>query len=222
MAKSSAKKTTKPVAKPATKKTTKPAAKKPAPKLVKKAAPAVKQASKAPTKPAAKPAAKAAPAKAVAKTAPAPVKAAPKPKRNYKPAKLPAGYKPVASEEYMNAQQQEYFRQKLLAWRKSLMDESRETLDHLHEENWHQADIADRASLETEAGVELRTRNRYLKLISKIDSAIGRIENDEYGFCEETGEPIGLKRLEARPVATLSIEAQERHEKNEKQYTDED
>ena len=222
MAKSSAKKTTKPVAKPATKKTTKPAAKKPAPKLVKKAAPAVKQASKAPTKPAAKPAAKAAPAKAVAKAAPAPVKAAPKPKRNYKPAKLPAGYKPVASEEYMNAQQQEYFRQKLLAWRKSLMDESRETLDHLHEENWHQADIADRASLETEAGVELRTRNRYLKLISKIDSAIGRIENDEYGFCEETGEPIGLKRLEARPVATLSIEAQERHEKNEKQYTDED
>ena len=122
----------------------------------------------------------------------------------------------------MNPQQEEYFRQKLLAWRKSLMDESRETLDHLHEENWHQADIADRASLETEAGVELRTRNRYLKLISKIDSAIARIEQGDYGYCEETGEPIGLKRLEARPVATLSIEAQERHEKIEKQYTDED
>lgn len=145
-----------------------------------------------------------------------------KPKRDYKPAKLPAGYKPTASEEYMNPVQQEYFRQKLLAWRKALMDESRETLDHLHEENWHQADIADRASLETEAGVELRTRNRYLKLISKIDSAIRRIEEGEYGYCEETGEPIGIKRLEARPVATLSIEAQERHEKNEKQYVDED
>ncbi len=145
-----------------------------------------------------------------------------KPKHEYKPAKLPAGYKPSASEEYMSPQQQEYFRQKLLTWRKELMDESRETLDHLHEENWHQADIADRASLETEAGVELRTRNRYLKLISKIDAAIRRIEAGEYGYCEETGEPIGLKRLEARPVATLSIEAQERHEKNEKQYTDED
>ncbi len=229
MAKSSAKKTTKPHAKPALKKSAKPAAQKPAAKLVKKATSPVKQASKhapAKTKPAAKPVAKtitkSAPVRPAAKAAPAPVKAPPKPKRNYKPAKLPAGYKPLASEPYMNAQQQEYFRQKLLSWRKSLMDESRETLDHLHEENWHQADIADRASLETEAGVELRTRNRYLKLISKIDSAIGRIEDGEYGFCEETGEPIGLKRLEARPVATLSIEAQERHEKNEKQYTDED
>ena len=122
----------------------------------------------------------------------------------------------------MNPLQEEYFRQKLLDWRKSLMSESRETLDHLHEENWHQADIADRASLETEAGVELRTRNRYLKLISKIDAAIRRIEDAEYGYCEETGEPIGLKRLEARPVATLSIEAQERHEKMERQYIDED
>lgn len=158
--------------------------------------------------------------KAPAKTAPKPVSV--KPKREYKPAKLPAGYKPTASEEYMNPQQEEYFRQKLLAWRKSLMDESRETLDHLHEENWHQADIADRAALETEAGVELRTRNRYLKLVSKIDAAIRRIEDGEYGYCEESGEPIGLKRLEARPVATLSIEAQERHEKNEKQYTDDD
>jgi len=146
----------------------------------------------------------------------------PKIKREYKPAKLPAGYKPTVSEPYMNPQQEEYFRQKLLAWRKELMAESRETLDHLHEENWHQADIADRASLETEAGVELRTRNRYLKLVSKIDAAIRRIEEGDYGYCEETGDPIGLKRLEARPVATLSIEAQERHEKNEKQYTDED
>jgi DnaK suppressor protein len=233
----------------AAKKPAKPAAKKPVAKLVKKAAPAKKlapqkktaatsvakkttskPAKKAPSmttqktvaKPAAKPAAKSitkvlikAPAKDVA------VKP-PKLARVYKPAKLAAGYKPTASEPYMNPQQEEYFRQKLLTWRKELMNESRETLDHLHEENWHQADIADRASLETEAGVELRTRNRYLKLISKIDSAIRRIEEGDYGYCEETGEPIGLKRLEARPVATLSIEAQERHEKIEKQYTDED
>ena len=122
----------------------------------------------------------------------------------------------------MNGLQLEYFRQKLLKWREELLAESRETLDHLHEENWHQADIADRASLETEAGVELRTRNRYLKLIAKIDAAIARIESGEYGYCEETGEPIGLKRLEARPVATLSIESQERHERIEKQYTDEE
>lgn len=208
MAKSSAKKTAKPAAKkPAPAK----AAAKPAAKLVAKPAAAAK-------KPAAKPELK---SKAKA-PAPAVVKPAPKPKRVYKPAKLPAGYKPALSEPYMNPVQEEYFRQKLLAWRKSLMDESRETLDHLHEENWHQADIADRASLETEAGVELRTRNRYLKLISKIDAAIRRIEEGEYGYCEETGDPIGLKRLEARPVATLSIEAQERHEKTEKQYTDED
>jgi DnaK suppressor protein len=145
-----------------------------------------------------------------------------KPRSNYKPAKLPAGFKPSDKEAYMNGLQLEYFRQKLLKWREELLAESRETLDHLHEENWHQADIADRASLETEAGVELRTRNRYLKLIAKIDAAIARIESGEYGYCEETGEPIGLKRLEARPVATLSIEAQERHERVEKQYTDEE
>lgn len=156
--------------------------------------------------------------KAVTKAVKPSLKAA----RVYKPAKLPAGYKPSTSEPYMNPMQEEYFRQKLLAWRNSLMAESRETLDHLHEENWHHADISDRASLETEAGVELRTRNRYLKLISKIDAAILRIEAGEYGYCEETGEEIGLKRLEARPVATLSIDAQERHEKNEKQYVDED
>jgi DnaK suppressor protein len=145
-----------------------------------------------------------------------------KPARTYKAAKVPHGYKPTEKEEYMNPVQLEYFRQKLLNWRRELIDESRETLDHLHEENWHQADIADRASLETEAGVELRTRNRYLKLIAKIDSAVRRIEEGEYGYCEETGEPIGLKRLEARPVATLSIEAQERHEKMERQVADEE
>ena len=208
MAKSSAKNL--PAAKKSGKAPAAPSKAKPAAALVKK-----------PSGPAAK-SAKMAPASPAKKQVTAPVKAAPKPKRDYKPAKVPMGYRPTLSEEYMNPVQQEYFRQKLLAWRKSLMDESRETLDHLHEENWHQADIADRASLETEAGVELRTRNRYLKLIAKIDEAIRRIEEGEYGYCEESGEPIGIKRLEARPVATLSIEAQERHEKIEKQYTDED
>ncbi len=136
--------------------------------------------------------------------------------------KLPKGYKPTAKEEYMNDKQLEYFRLKLRDWRKELLAESQETMENLREENWHEADIADRASIETEAGVELRTRNRYLKLVNKIDAALRRIDTGEYGFCEETGEPIGLKRLEARPVATLCIEAQERHEKIEKQYVDED
>ena len=228
MAKSSAQKKT---AKPAAKKPApKPAAKKPAPKPVASKAPAKKPAAKpaavAAKKPSAKPAP--APAKAVKKPpviakAPVPVaKKAPAKKTNYKAPTLPAGYKPTEKEEYMNPLQLEFFRQKLLDWRRELIAESRDTLDHLHEEDWHQADIADRASLETEAGVELRTRNRYLKLISKIDSAIRRIEEGEYGYCEETGEPIGLKRLQARPVATLSIEAQERHEKMERQYTDEE
>ena len=225
MAKASAKKPAKSAPKPTAKK---PAAvQKTSAKLVKKsAAKPVAKASSTTKKPTAalvkKPAPAAAPAKPAKAAAPAKPVAPPKPKRAYKPAKLPAGYKPSVKEEYMNPLQEEYFRQKLLDWRKSLMSESRETLDHLHEENWHQADIADRASLETEAGVELRTRNRYLKLISKIDAAIRRIEDAEYGYCEETGEPIGLKRLEARPVATLSIEAQERHEKMERQYIDED
>ena len=136
--------------------------------------------------------------------------------------KLATGYKPTEKEEYMNPKQLEYFRAKLLNWRKELLEESRETIDHLKEENWHEPDIADRASLETEAGVELRTRNRYLKLISKIDAALRRIEDGSYGFCEETGDKIGIKRLEARPVATMTIEAQERHEKIEKQYVDEE
>ena len=133
-----------------------------------------------------------------------------------------AGYVPSEKEEYMNAKQLDYFRAKLTAWRDDLLRESRDTMDHLKEENWHEPDIADRATLETDAGVELRTRNRYLKLISKIDAALKRIEEGEYGWCEESGEPIGLKRLEARPVATLSIEAQERHERLEKQYVDEE
>lgn len=136
--------------------------------------------------------------------------------------KLPEGYSPTEKEEYMNPKQLAYFRQKLTDWKAELLAESRETMEHLKEENWREPDIADRASLETEAELELKTRNRYFKLINKIDSALRRIESGEYGYCEETGEPIGIRRLEARPVATLCIEAQERHEKMEKQYTDED
>lgn len=140
----------------------------------------------------------------------------------FQPAKLPANYKPTEKEEYMNDKQLTYFWNKLKGWREELIKESAETIEHLKEENWREPDLSDRASLETEAGVELRTRNRYLKLINKIDAAISRIEAGEYGYCEETGEPIGIKRLEARPVATLTIEAQERHEKLEKQYIEEE
>lgn len=131
-------------------------------------------------------------------------------------------YKPTEKEEYMNANQLAYFREKLVKWRDELIAESQETINNLKEENWREPDLSDRASLETEAGVELRTRNRYLKLIGKIDAALRRIEDGNFGYCEETGEPIGLKRLEARPIATLTIEAQERHEKAEKQFIDEE
>jgi DnaK suppressor protein len=133
-----------------------------------------------------------------------------------------ANYKPSEKEEYMNANQLDYFKQKLLSWRAELIAESQETINNLKEENWQEPDLSDRASLETEAGVELRTRNRYLKLIGKIDAALRRIDDKTYGYCEETGDPIGLKRLEARPIATMTIEAQERHEKMEKQYIEEE
>jgi DnaK suppressor protein len=135
---------------------------------------------------------------------------------------LPEGYKPSNSEEYMNPMQLEYFKQKLLTWREELLEESRETLIHLREENWNEPDLNDRASIETETTIELRTRDRYRKLIDKIESAINRVNKGGYGYCEETGEAIGLKRLEARPVATLCIEAQERHENYEKTHLDED
>ncbi|MEQ1790625.1 MAG: RNA polymerase-binding protein DksA [Rickettsiales bacterium] len=138
------------------------------------------------------------------------------------PVKSATNYKPSEKEEYMNKNQLEYFREKLSSWRKELIAESQETINNLKEENWQEPDLSDRASLETEAGVELRTRNRYLKLIGKIDSALRRIEDGSYGFCEETGDPIGIKRLEARPIATMTIEAQERHEKMEKQYIEEE
>lgn len=134
--------------------------------------------------------------------------------------KLPEGYKPSDKEPYMNDKQLEYFRGKLVEWREELLKESNETLDHLKEENWNEADITDRATVETDAALELRTRDRYRKLINKIDAALRRIYSGEYGFCEDSGDEIGLKRLEARPIATLSIAAQERHERDEKQYSD--
>lgn len=131
-------------------------------------------------------------------------------------------YLPTEKEEYMSPKQLAFFRDLLLKQRAELLAESQETINHLKEENWREPDLADRASLETEASVELRTRNRYLKYIGKIDAALKRIEDGSYGFCEETGEEIGLKRLLARPTATMTIEAQERHEKAEKQYIDEE
>ena len=135
---------------------------------------------------------------------------------------LPADYKPSENEEYMNPMQLEYFRQKLQTWREELLEESRDTLDHLKEENWNEPDLTDRASVETETSIELRTRDRYRKLIDKIEQTIVKINKNDYGYCEETGEKIGLRRLEARPVATLCIEAQMRHENYEKTHLDED
>ena len=134
---------------------------------------------------------------------------------------LSPDYHPSEKEPFMNPMQLEYFRQKLLNWKGELLRESNETLSHLQEESLSEPDIADRASLETDRALELRTRDRERKLISKIDEALLRIEDGSYGYCEETGEPISLKRLEARPIATLSVEAQERHEKREKVYRDE-
>ena len=120
----------------------------------------------------------------------------------------------------MNERQRDYFRQRLLAWREEILKEARDTLQHLQDENQNHPDLADRASSETDRAIELRARDRQRKLIAKIDAALARIEDGTYGYCEETGEPISLRRLEARPIATLSIEAQERHERRERVYRD--
>ena len=136
-------------------------------------------------------------------------------------AMLAEDYKPNDTEPFMNDRQVEYFRRKLLGWKDDILKESKETISHLQEENHILPDVADRASSETDRSLELRTRDRQRKLISKIDSALKRIDDKSYGYCEDTGEPIGLKRLDARPIATLSIEAQERHEKRERVYRDE-
>ena len=127
-------------------------------------------------------------------------------------------YRPSEKEPFMNAKQQEYFRRKLLNWRNELLKESEETLENLQEGGVQEPDLADRASAEMERALELRTRDRARKLIAKIDAALQRIEDGTYGYCEETGEPISLKRLEARPIATLSLEAQERHERMERTH----
>ncbi|MBY0532781.1 MAG: RNA polymerase-binding protein DksA [Xanthobacteraceae bacterium] len=130
-------------------------------------------------------------------------------------------YRPTEDEPFMNERQKEYFRLKLLRWRDDILREAKQTLQHLQEENVNHPDLADRASSETDRAIELRARDRQRKLIAKIDAALERIEDGTYGYCVETGDPISLKRLEARPIATLSIEAQERHERREKVYRDE-
>ena len=133
---------------------------------------------------------------------------------------LPRDYRPTESEPFMNPKQREYFRQKLLRWREDLLQETSDTLQHLQESGLQAPDITDRASLETDRSLELRTRDRARKLIAKIDEALERIKDGSYGICEETSEPISVRRLEARPIATLSLEAQERHERMEKTRRD--
>ncbi len=134
--------------------------------------------------------------------------------------RLVPGYRPSENEEFMSETQREYFRLKLLQWKDDILEEGRETLANLQEDTVQHPDLADRASSETERSLELRTRDRQRKLIAKIDAALRRIEEGTYGYCEETGEPISLRRLDARPIATLSVEAQERHERREKVYRD--
>jgi DnaK suppressor protein len=133
---------------------------------------------------------------------------------------LPDDYRPAEDEPFMNARQLEYFRRKLLAWKADLMDDSKHTIEGLQDGTRNIPDIADRASEETDRALELRTRDRQRKLVAKIEQALRRIDDGEYGYCEETGEPISLKRLDARPIATLSLEAQERHERREKVHRD--
>ncbi|HEU0220908.1 MAG TPA: RNA polymerase-binding protein DksA [Paracoccaceae bacterium] len=134
---------------------------------------------------------------------------------------LDPDYVPSEDERFMNERMKEYFRRKLLAWKVSILAESRETVTEMQNTTRNIPDLADRASEETDRAIELRTRDRQRKLISKIDSALRRIDEGSYGYCEETGEPISIKRLEARPIATLSLEAQERHERKERVYRDE-
>lgn len=131
---------------------------------------------------------------------------------------LPEDYRPSEDEPFMNERQRAYFRRKLLAWKEEIVLQTRETLMGLYEGSTQHADLADRATSETDRALELRARDRHRKLIAKIDAALARIEDGTYGYCEETGEPIGLRRLDARPIATLSLEAQERHERRERVY----
>ena len=134
---------------------------------------------------------------------------------------IEASYRPTDDEAFMSDRHRDYFRRKLVAWRDDLLRESRETLTTLQSDNENHPDIADRASSETDRAIELRARDRQRKLIAKINAALSRLDDGSYGFCEETGDPIGLRRLDARPIATLSVEAQERHERRERVYRDE-
>src|SRR5882757_3647041 len=134
---------------------------------------------------------------------------------------LDVDYRPSDDEPFMNERQRDYFRRKLLSWKQDILREAQDTIANLQAENENHPDLADRASSETDRAIELRARDRQRKLISKIDSALSRIDEGTYGYCEETGEPISIRRLEARPIATLSVEAQERHERRERIYRDE-
>ncbi len=134
---------------------------------------------------------------------------------------IEAGYRPTEDEAFMSERHRSYFRRKLIGWRDELLRESRETLTTLQSDNENHPDIADRASSETDRAIELRARDRQRKLISKINAALSRLDDGTYGYCEETGDPIALRRLDARPIATLSVEAQERHERRERVYRDE-
>ena len=134
--------------------------------------------------------------------------------------RLPKDYAPSDSEPFMNARQREYFRRKLVIWKEDIIRETRETVSSLQEGNLNLPDVTDRAASESEKTLELRTRDRQRKLVNKIDAALGRLDDQTYGYCEETGYPISLKRLDARPIATLSVEAQERHEKRERVFRD--
>lgn len=226
--------TSKPVKKKAATKA-KPARKPPAKAVPQKAKAAARAPVKAPAK--AKPAAKpTATAKAASKSKPAaeaPAKSAPKPrtraiekaqdkkltgKASISSIVLPPDYRPSEDEPFMNEKHRAYFRQKLMGWKEDIIRQTRETLAGLHEDSTQHADLADRATSETDRALELRARDRQRKLIAKIDAALARIEDGTYGYCEETGEPIGLRRLDARPIATLSLEAQERHERRERVY----
>ena len=142
------------------------------------------------------------------------------PKSGNVPIVIPEGYRPSDKEEFMNPIQVEYFRQKLLNWKNELLSDASETLNNLSEENLQKPDVTDRAQVESDTSIRLRTRDRERKLLSKIESALRRIEDGSYGYCEETDEPISLRRLEARPIASLSLDAQERHERNEKTHRD--
>lgn len=217
MSKKTQKTAAKPKLKPKAAQKSKPATAKPAVKPAAKAVVAKASPSGTGKSPAAK-AANGAPQKIVNKAASKPAEKKLTAKSKSAPIVLPPDYRPSEDERFMNEMHRVYFRQKLMNWKEEIVRQTKETLAGLHEDSTQHADLADRATSETDRALELRARDRQRKLIAKIDAALARIEDGTYGYCEETGEPIGLKRLDARPIATLSLEAQERHERREKVY----